>query len=71
MQCAANRMCGCARRWGGMLAVAVAVWLMQGRGSLVKCGATSEKGSSQAGPCRDDETKGRPESPPRERTCSR
>lgn len=36
------------------------VWLMQGRGSLVKRGATSEKGSSQAGPCRDDETKGAP-----------
>ena len=37
------------------------VWLMQGRGSLVKRGATSEEGSSQAGLCRDDaETKGAP-----------
>ena len=50
MQCAANGMCGCARRWGGMLAVAVAVWLMQGRGSLVKRGATSEKGKLSGRP---------------------
>lgn len=41
------------------------VWLMQGRGSLVKRGATSEKGSFRQARAAMTKRKARPESPPR------